>query len=143
MGDTVMSDSSLLESIWREKAKRLVGEPYTPFEDMQWWDWYRYNGRLDERYRELLEEQIDKNYDLITRLEKKKYRRDSWILFRRDLAIYRLHNYYGQSTKFMAEKTNHGNDTIQRAVGRTYKKLCIADEGCVLRFIFEDLEKAT
>ena len=80
-----------------------------------------------------LEDQIRRNYELITRLN---HERDPVSLARRNLAIYRLYRYCDKTPKEIAREIHGEESSIRRVIGETFKMLCVSDASCIFKDVF-------
>lgn len=90
--------------------------------------------------------QAKKNLDLILSLQKIGLKGTRWniskqiLVFRRDLAIYRLYRTCNMSPQIISSILSRKDSTrVKDTIGDVYRILCLSDEGCIFRFVFEGL----
>ena len=144
---TVIS-TSLDRHFWKEHRNRYGYEdgsfkglsvPKTPKAYRMFYEWcLKYEDDL------IILDQVKKNLKLITVLDKGGLRGSFWNdkirmnVFRRNLAVYRLYRTCNLPPNVVASLTVKSLTKIGQIIGQTYRIMCLADEKCIFRFIFEE-----
>jgi hypothetical protein len=99
-----------------------------------------------EKEEEKREYKIDRNVEILMKcaadIKKLPHKSKLSTVFvrRRNAAIYRLYKYFDWTPYWLAVQTGLAEWTVKYIIGCTFRSMCISDDECVFKKVFEGAE---